>query len=55
MWLGPIHDPEFVGKVLDGITGQEKEYGTWARMNGMLRLARDVGFHLPSCWKATIG
>jgi tRNA (guanine26-N2/guanine27-N2)-dimethyltransferase len=42
MWMGPIQDPVFAKRVLNGIEGQEAAYGTWPRMNGMLRLAEQV-------------
>jgi tRNA (guanine26-N2/guanine27-N2)-dimethyltransferase len=42
MWLAPIHDTTFVDRVLKSIEGQEKEYGTWTRIHGMLTLAANV-------------
>ena len=42
MWLGPLHDPDFVSRVLKGIEGKQADYGTWTRMHGMLSVARDV-------------
>jgi tRNA G26 N,N-dimethylase Trm1 len=47
MWLAPIHDTPFVQRVLKSIEGQEKEYGTWTRINGMLSLAANVSWLLP--------
>lgn len=46
MWLAPIHDPIFAQRVLKSIEGQEKDYGTWPRVHGMLSLAANVG-HTP--------
>ena len=43
MWLGPIHDSEFAGRVLKSIENDKEHYGTWARMQGMLTLAESVG------------
>jgi hypothetical protein len=42
MWLGPIQDTEFAGRVLKSIEGQQKDYGTWTRMHGMLTMAHEV-------------
>lgn len=42
MWLGPIQNSEFAAKVLEGIDGQQAQYKTWARMHGMLSLAKEV-------------
>lgn len=42
MWLGPIQNSEFAAKVLEGIEGQQAQYKTWARMHGMLSLAKEV-------------
>lgn len=42
MYLGPIQDPTFAARVLKSIEGQQKDYGTWQRMNGMLTMAREV-------------
>ncbi|EIW70842.1 hypothetical protein TREMEDRAFT_68241 [Tremella mesenterica DSM 1558] len=41
MWLGPLHDTEFVGRVLKGIEGDKEHYGTWSRMWGMLTIAQN--------------
>ncbi|RSH79757.1 RNA methyltransferase tRNA(m5U54)methyltransferase [Apiotrichum porosum] len=41
MWLGPLHDKDFIGRVLKSIEGQQANYGTWARMHGMLSLAQE--------------
>ena len=42
MWLGAIHDRDFAERALKSIEGQEKHYGTWKRMHGMLSLAKNV-------------
>lgn len=42
MWLAPIHDVTFAQRVLKSIEGQEKDYGTWPRVHGMLSLAANV-------------
>lgn len=47
MWLAPIHDTAFVQRVLKSIEGQEKAYGTWTRIHGMLSLAANVSRRLP--------
>lgn len=48
MWLAPIHNVPFVQRVLQSIEGQEKEYGTWPRIHGMLTLAANVSTTTPS-------
>jgi tRNA (guanine26-N2/guanine27-N2)-dimethyltransferase len=40
MWLGPLHDSDFVSKVLEHVDSEEAEYGTKPRMKGMLTLAK---------------
>jgi tRNA G26 N,N-dimethylase Trm1 len=47
MWLGPIQDPEFAERVLQSTAGQEAEYKTWPRIQGMVTLARDVSSSTP--------
>ena len=42
MWIGPLQDPAFARRVLDGIEGQKDCYATWPRMHGMLTLAESV-------------
>lgn len=42
MWNGPIHDPNFVGKVLEHLESNTDLYGTAARMKGMLTVAKEV-------------
>ncbi|KAF8850665.1 N2,N2-dimethylguanosine tRNA methyltransferase [Acephala macrosclerotiorum] len=40
MWAGPIHSPEFIKKILDGLPSVSKDtYHTTARIEGMLTLA----------------
>ncbi|KAJ7109415.1 tRNA methyltransferase [Mycena epipterygia] len=41
MWSAPIHDREFVGKVLEHLETNESLYGTAARMKGMLTVAQE--------------
>ena len=42
MWLGPLHEPDFIQGVLDDVKAQREAYGTWKRIEGMLTTARDV-------------
>lgn len=42
MWSAPIHDREFVGKVLEHLETNESLYGTASRMKGMLTVAQEV-------------
>lgn len=42
MWLGPIQNQAFAERVLKGIQGQQGDYATWARMQGMLTIAKEV-------------
>lgn len=42
MWSGPIHDTEFVTKVLEHTEANTDQYGTAARMKGMLTVAKEV-------------
>ncbi|KAG8940829.1 RNA methyltransferase tRNA(m5U54)methyltransferase [Tulasnella sp. 424] len=41
MWSGPIHDPAFVKKVLEHVNENSSNYGTHARMKGMLTVASE--------------
>ncbi|KAG8987630.1 RNA methyltransferase tRNA(m5U54)methyltransferase [Tulasnella sp. 427] len=41
MWSGPIHDPDFVKKVLEHVNENSRNYGTHARMKGMLTVASE--------------
>ncbi|KAF7363475.1 tRNA (guanine(26)-N(2))-dimethyltransferase [Mycena sanguinolenta] len=41
MWSAPIHNPEFVAKVLDHVENNESQYGTAVRMKGMLTVAKE--------------
>lgn len=41
MWSGPLHDPEFVGRVLEHVEANEGSYGTSPRMKGMLTVAKE--------------
>ena len=38
-WIDPIHKPEFLRELLTGLEGRENDFGTFARMKGMLTLA----------------
>jgi tRNA (guanine26-N2/guanine27-N2)-dimethyltransferase len=42
MWNGQIHDPQFVGQILEHLEGNEDKYGTSTRMKGMLTVAKEV-------------
>lgn len=42
MWSGPIHDTAFVEKVLTHVETNAGNYGTKARMKGMLTVAKEV-------------
>lgn len=42
MWSGPIHDVDFVSKVLEHIDENAGNYGTSTRMKGMLTVAKEV-------------
>lgn len=42
MWNGPIHDPQFVGQILEHLEDSEDKYGTATRMKGMLTVAKEV-------------
>ncbi|KAF7793124.1 hypothetical protein EIP86_004233 [Pleurotus ostreatoroseus] len=41
MWAGPLHDKEFVSKVLEHVENNEDSYGTVTRMKGMLTVAKE--------------
>ncbi|OBZ75596.1 tRNA (guanine(26)-N(2))-dimethyltransferase [Grifola frondosa] len=41
MWSGAIHDTDFVSKVLTHVEANEDNYGTSARMKGMLTVAKE--------------
>lgn len=45
MWSGRLHDPDFVGKVLDHVEENKTHYGTSSRMKGMLTVAKEVAIH----------
>jgi tRNA (guanine26-N2/guanine27-N2)-dimethyltransferase len=42
MWSGPLHDSEFVGKVLEHLRCDNVKYGTLTRMKGVLTVAKEV-------------
>ncbi len=48
MWSGPIHDVEFVSKVLEHVDVNSANYGTSTRMKGMLTVAKEVNYYIPS-------
>ncbi|KAH9001144.1 N2 N2-dimethylguanosine tRNA methyltransferase [Lactarius akahatsu] len=41
MWNGPIHDPQFIGGILEHLESSEDKYGTSTRMKGMLTVAKE--------------
>lgn len=41
MWSAPIHNPEFIGKVLEHLEESPEKYGTVTRMKGMLTVAKE--------------
>ncbi|KAF9564606.1 N2,N2-dimethylguanosine tRNA methyltransferase [Agrocybe pediades] len=41
MWSGPLHNKDFVGKVLTHVGENEKNYNTSGRMKGMLTVAKE--------------
>ena len=41
MWNGPIHDSDFVAKVLEHLETNGGKYGTETRMKGMLTVAKE--------------
>ncbi|KAF9053718.1 N2,N2-dimethylguanosine tRNA methyltransferase [Hymenopellis radicata] len=41
MWSAPIHDRDFVSNVLSHVESNESKYGTFARMKGMLTVAKE--------------
>ncbi|KAG5635488.1 hypothetical protein H0H81_011074 [Sphagnurus paluster] len=41
MWSGPLHDADFVSKVLDHLEANQDKYGTAVRMKGMLTVAQE--------------
>lgn len=42
MWNGPLHDQAFVEKLLLHVDNNSDRYGTYARMKGMLTVAKEV-------------
>jgi len=42
MWSGPIHDSEFITRVLEHLESNQEKYGTFPRMKGMLTVAQEV-------------
>ncbi|KAL4067985.1 tRNA methyltransferase [Scleroderma citrinum] len=46
MWSGPLHNTEFVDRVLEHVDGNLDKYGTSTRMRGMLTVAKEE-LHTP--------
>jgi tRNA (guanine26-N2/guanine27-N2)-dimethyltransferase len=44
MWLGPLQDPAFAERVLHSTEGQQADYKTWDRIQGMVTLAKNVSY-----------
>jgi tRNA G26 N,N-dimethylase Trm1 len=42
LWLGALHDKQFIETLLEDIEGERQNYGTFARMKGMLTMAKEV-------------
>lgn len=42
MWLGPLHTPEFCAAVVETVEREKENYKTYARIKGMVSVARDV-------------
>jgi tRNA (guanine26-N2/guanine27-N2)-dimethyltransferase len=42
MWLGQLHDREFVGRLMEQVEEQKEMYGTYQRIKGMLSMAKEV-------------
>lgn len=42
MWLGPLHDREFIDELITTTETEKGNYGTFPRMKGMLTMAREV-------------
>jgi tRNA G26 N,N-dimethylase Trm1 len=53
MWSGPLHDSEFVAKVLAHLEDNEDQYGTSTRMKGMLTVAQEVRLIVSHCHPLT--
>ncbi|KAJ2931359.1 hypothetical protein H1R20_g5737, partial [Candolleomyces eurysporus] len=41
MWNGPLHDQAFMEKMLEHVDNNSDHYGTYARMKGMLTVAKE--------------
>lgn len=46
MWLGPLHSPEFCAAVVTSVNAESDHYKTYARIKGMVSVARDVSIFL---------
>jgi hypothetical protein len=42
MWLGPLHDSGFCKAVVESVEREKENYKTFARIKGMVSVARDV-------------
>src|SRR5437879_4262367 len=42
MWSGPLHNDNFLSKVLEHLENNQGKYGTAVRMRGMLTVAKEV-------------
>ncbi|KAF6765234.1 guanine-N2--methyltransferase [Ephemerocybe angulata] len=47
MWNGPLHDPEYIGKVLEHLESNVDHYGTATRMKGMLTELDTLFYFVP--------
>lgn len=47
MWNGPLHDPEFVGEMLDELKANSDDFATATRIEGMLTVAQSVRPYSP--------
>ena len=42
MWIGPLHNPDFIDKMLLHVESGDATYATAPRIKGMLSIARNV-------------
>lgn len=54
MWGAPIHDQEFVSQMLQHVEQNSSDFGTSARIVGMLSVAKAVRFSLEPLTRATL-
>jgi tRNA G26 N,N-dimethylase Trm1 len=50
MWLGPLHDSSFCKAVVESVEREKENYKTFARIKGMVSVARDVSPPRVFCW-----